>query len=35
VLGNKEGNIYSPSEYELAKISEAVIVRIMEVNFIS
>ena len=34
-LGNKEGDIYSSSEYELAKISEAVIVGIMEVNFIS
>ena len=33
-LGNKEGNIYSSSEYELVKISEAVIVGIMEVNFI-
>ena len=34
-LGNKEGDIYSSSEYELVKISEAVIVGIMEVNFIS
>jgi hypothetical protein len=34
-LGNKEGDIYSSSEYELAKISEAAIVGIMEVNFIS
>ena len=34
-LGNKEGDIYSSSEYELVKISEAVIVEIMEVNFIS
>ena len=33
-LGNKEGEIYSSSEYELAKISEAAIVGIMEVNFI-
>jgi len=34
-LGNKEGDIYSSSEYELVKISEAVIAEIMEVNFIS
>jgi hypothetical protein len=34
-LGNKEGDIYSSSEYELAKLSEAVIVEIMEANFIS
>jgi len=34
-LGNKEGDIYSSSEYELVKISEAVIVEIMEINFIS
>jgi len=34
-LGNKEGDIYSSSEYELAQISEAVIVEIMEENFIS
>jgi len=34
-LGNKEGDIYSSSEYELVNISEAVIVKIMEVNFIS
>ena len=34
-LGNKEGDIYSSSEYELAKVSEAVIVGIMEVHFIS
>jgi hypothetical protein len=33
-LGNKEGDIYSSSEYELAKLSEAVIVEIMEANFI-
>ncbi|SHE22733.1 hypothetical protein BPUTEOMOX_501 [methanotrophic endosymbiont of Bathymodiolus puteoserpentis (Logatchev)] len=32
---NKEGDIYSPLEYALAKRSEAVIVEIMEVNFIS
>ena len=33
-LGNKEGDIYSSSEYELVKIPETVIVGIMEVNFI-
>jgi len=32
-LGNKDGEIYSSSEYELAQISEAVIVEIMEANF--
>jgi len=34
-LGNKEGDIYSSSEYELITLSEAAIVEIMEVNFIS
>ena len=34
-LGNKEGDIYSSSEYELVKISEEVIMGIMEVNFTS
>lgn len=34
-LGNKEGHIYSSSEYQLNEISEAVIVNMMEVNFIS
>jgi len=34
-LGNKDGDIYSSSEYELVKLSEAVVVEIMEVNFIS
>jgi hypothetical protein len=34
-LGNKEGDIYSSSEYELNDISEALIVEIMEENFIS
>jgi len=34
-LGNKEGDIYSSSEHELAEISEAFIVKIMEVNFTS
>jgi len=33
-LGNKEGDIYSSSEYELSQISEALIVGIMEENFI-
>jgi len=33
-LGNKEGDIYSSSEYEAAKTSEAVIVGIMEISFI-
>ena len=33
-LGNKDGNIYSSSEYVLSDISETVIVEIMEVNFI-
>lgn len=34
-LGNKEGDIYSSSEYQLVKLSEAVIVEIMETNFTS
>ncbi|MFT6987567.1 MAG: hypothetical protein ACJAT7_003423 [Psychromonas sp.] len=34
-LGNKEGDIYSSSEYEISAISEAVIVEMMEANFIS
>ena len=34
-LGNKEGDIYSSSEYELAKLSETALVEIMETNFIS
>ncbi|PCJ29962.1 MAG: hypothetical protein COA90_10855 [Gammaproteobacteria bacterium] len=33
-LGNKQGDIYSSSEYELAELSEAAIVEIMETNFI-
>ncbi len=32
-LGNKNGDIYSSSEYALNDISEAVIVDIMEENF--
>ena len=34
-LGNKEGDIYSSSEYKLTELSEAVILDIMEVNFIT
>lgn len=34
-LGNKEGDIYSSSEYELAKLSETALVEIMAANFIS
>lgn len=34
-LGNKEGEIFSSSEYKLSGLSEAVIVGIMEDNFIS
>lgn len=34
-LGNKEGEIYSSSEYKLTKLSEAAILEIMEVNFIT
>jgi len=34
-LGNKEGDIVSSSEFELAKLSEAAIMEIMETNFIS
>ena len=34
-LGNKEGNIYSSSEYKLTELSEVVILEIMEVNFIT
>lgn len=33
-LGNKEGDIYSSSEYELATLSESALVEIMEANFI-
>ncbi|MFW5427349.1 MAG: hypothetical protein ACKE8R_08870 [Methylophagaceae bacterium] len=32
-LGNKQGEIYSSSEYELSQVSEDVIVEIMEANF--
>ncbi len=32
-LGNKEGEIYSSSEYELVQVTEAVIVEVMETNF--
>ncbi|MGB2740355.1 MAG: hypothetical protein WBC60_07340 [Cognaticolwellia sp.] len=34
-LGNKEGDIYSSTEYKLTELSEAVILEIMEVNFIT
>jgi hypothetical protein len=34
-LGNKEGDIYSSSEYAINELSEAIIVEIMELNFIS
>jgi hypothetical protein len=34
-LGNKKGDIYSSSEYDIADISEAIILGIMEMNFIS
>jgi len=34
-LGNKDGDIYSSSEYAISEISEEVIVKIMEVNFIT
>ena len=33
-LGNKDGDIYSSSEYVISEISEDVIVDIMEANFI-
>jgi hypothetical protein len=33
-LGNKDGDIYSSSEYALSEISETVVFGIMEVNFI-
>ncbi len=32
-LGNKDGDIFSSSEYPLATLSEAVIAEIMEKNF--
>ena len=34
-LGNKDGDIYSSSEYLISAISETVIVDIMAINFIS
>ncbi|MFT4924445.1 MAG: hypothetical protein ACI8WB_000523 [Phenylobacterium sp.] len=34
-LGNKEGDIYSSSEYKVAELSESVILGIMETNFVS
>lgn len=33
-LGNKDGDIYSSSEYTLNEISETVVVKIMKDNFI-
>ncbi len=33
-LGNKDGDIFSSSEYALSDISETIIIGIMEVNFI-
>lgn len=32
-LGNKEGDIYSSSEYKLTELSETIILEVMEVNF--
>jgi hypothetical protein len=34
-LGNKDGDIYSSTEYALHELSEAVFLEIMETNFIS
>jgi len=34
-LGNKEGDIYSSSEYSISEITETVIANLMEENFIS
>lgn len=34
-LGNKDGDIYSSSEYPLDEVSVTVLVNIMEANFIS
>ncbi|NQZ89570.1 MAG: hypothetical protein HRT54_18495 [Colwellia sp.] len=34
-LGNKQGHIYSSTEYGINELSVAVIVEIMETNFIS
>jgi hypothetical protein len=34
-LGNKEGDIYSSSEYELTKLSQEVILGLMETYFTS
>lgn len=34
-LGNKEGDIYSSSEYNVSELSEAFILEIMEINFIT
>jgi hypothetical protein len=34
-LGNKDGDIYCSSEYQLTGLTEAVVLNIMEVNFIT
>jgi len=34
-LGNRAGDIFSSSEYELAKLTETAVVDIMKTNFIS
>lgn len=34
-LGNKNGDIYSSSEYELAELSEAVVLGVLEMSFVS
>jgi hypothetical protein len=34
-LGNKEGDIYSSSEYKLTELTEAFILDVMEINFVS
>lgn len=33
-LGNKDGEIYSSSDYELSDLSEAIVVGIMEMSFV-
>ncbi|WP_372883174.1 hypothetical protein [Psychromonas sp.] len=33
-LGNKDGDIYSSSEYAISEISEELMIRVMEENFI-
>jgi len=34
-LGNKQGDIYSSSEYEVTELTEAVVLGILEMSFIS